>query len=230
MSKKKSSSLYRLLVVAHPDDETLFFSGALLSEKKYPWHVVCVTNGDADGSGSQRALQFKAACKKLKVKKSIQWSYPDIYENRLDIKSLIAELKKLPEPFEVYTHGIIGEYGHPHHQDVSFAVHHAFAHHLKVWAPAYNCLADKTIKLTEQQYKLKSQIYADIYKGETLRFSNFLPNRNVDEFVKLDLKEINEIYNSIIDKREPALKLLNKYKWYAGFIADKNKSTDKRPF
>lgn len=238
MSKKKSATLlkskkarsYRLLVVAHPDDETLFFSGALLRKNDKPWVVICVTNGNADGAGSERARQFQAACKKLKVAQAIQLQFPDIYENRLNINELMKQLHQFPEPFEVYTHGIIGEYGHPHHQDVSCAVHRFYFDKAKVWVPAYNCEADQTIKLNSFEYQLKAKIYAGIYQGETLRFANFLPHRTVDEYVRLTLNEVEEIYASIIERRAPQVRKLKKYKWFYGFLAEKNKSPNQRPF
>ena len=230
MSKKNNQKKYKLLVVAHPDDETLFFSAALLQESKIPFKVVCVTNGNADGFGNERALNFKKACKKLKVKDCVQLDFPDIYEERLLIQKLLDFLKTLPMPVEVYTHGIVGEYGHPHHQDVSFAVHQCFHNKIKVWVPAYNCLADKVIKLTEKNYQIKTKIYSEIYKDETIRFSQVIPNRNVDEYAQLGWTEVHEIYESTINKQLPDKSKLKKYKWYYEYLVEKILNPDARPF
>jgi LmbE family N-acetylglucosaminyl deacetylase len=227
---KKNVEKYRLLVVAHPDDETLFFSAAVLQQRELPWTVICVTDGNADGQGSHRALQFKQACKKLKVSKSLHWDFPDIYEKRLDSQRLMEKLQALPKPTEVYTHGATGEYGHPHHQDVSFAVHSVFAKKTPVWAPAYNCQSEKIFRLSQDQYKIKSKIYSEIYKGETLRFAEFIPNRNVDEFARVGLPEVEEIYQCLLTSREPQKSKLKKYKWFHGFLQDKVKQASKRPF
>jgi len=227
---KRNIEKYRLLVVAHPDDETLFFSAAIQQQRELPWVVICVTDGNADGQGSARALQFKQACKKLKAAKSLHWDFPDIYEKRLDISRLTEMLRSLPKPTEVYTHGPAGEYGHPHHQDVSFAVHSVFTKKTPVWAPAYNCHAEKIFRLSEAQYKIKSKIYSEVYKGETLRFSEFLPNRNTDEFTKFSLPEVEEIYNSITESREPQKSKLKKYKWFHSFLKEKVKKKSLRPF
>ena len=228
MSKKKEISSYRLLVVAHPDDETLFFSAALLNLKNKPWRVVCVTDANADGFGKKRALQFKKACKMLGVQAYEQWDFPDIYVQRLDLKKLKEKLLELPTPLEVYSHGVTGEYGHPHHQDLGYMVSQVFK--VPVWAPAYNCAADKVISLNQKQYQLKSKIYAEVYGGETLRFSQFIPNRNADEFYKVSASENQEIYSSIIEKRSPVKSKLKKYKWFAKFLAEKNKEKVTRPF
>lgn len=228
MSKKKELSAYRLLVVAHPDDETLFFSAPLLNLKNKPWRVVCVTDANADGFGKARALQFKKACKMLGVKNYEQWDFPDIYDQRLDLDRLKEKLLNLPTPFEVYSHGVTGEYGHPHHQDLGYLTSQIFK--CSVWAPAYNCKADKVMALSEKQYQLKSKIYSEIYGGETLRFSQFIPNRSADEFYKVSASENREIYNSIIEKRSPAKSKLKKYKWFAKFLSEKNKEKIIRPF
>jgi LmbE family N-acetylglucosaminyl deacetylase len=230
MSKKINKKSYRLLVVAHPDDETIFFSSVLLNLKNLPWTVICVTNGNADALGSLRAEQFRLACKRLKVKTCTQLNFPDIYEKRLDTEALVRTLQNLDLPSEVYTHSVIGDYGHPHHQDVSFAVHQAFNQKTAVWSLAYNCFADKTLALTAAQYKLKSQVYAEVYQGETLRFAHFLPNHSLDSFCKLGWPEVNEIYLSQVEKRSPDSRFLKKYKWFRAFFDAHNKKGHSRPF
>ncbi len=234
MSKKIKEKKYRLLVVAHPDDETLFFSAALMQKSpkntQLPFKIICVTNGNADGAGNERTKQFQAACVKLNVPEAFQLDFPDIYEKRLDVNLLTDFLKTLPMPTEVYTHGIVGEYGHPHHQDVSFAVHQAFAKKVKIWVPAYNCEAEKVVSLSAADYKIKSKIYAEIYQGETLRFSQFIPNRNADEYTTLSLSEVQEVYSSMLEKRVPNKAKLKKYKWFYNFLAENNLKANKRPF
>ena len=227
---KEIKKSYRLLVVSHPDDETLFFSGALLHLRDLPWLIVCVTNGNADGAGSARAMDFQKACQMFKVKAAVQWNFPDVYEERLDIAGLEYHLRQLPPPTEIYTHGIVGEYGHPHHQDVSFAVHKIFARHCPIWVPAYNAFAEKTFTLTQKQYELKAQVYSEIYRGETLRFAPYIPNRSVDEFMRLDFGEVQEIYSSAVSKRAPVKSKLKKYKWFYSFLAEDNKRKKVRPF
>lgn len=117
---------YRLLVVAHPDDETIFFGGLLQKEKSLPWKVICVTDGNADSRGKERAEEFLKATKLFGVKDTEHWNYPDLFTSRLPLKEITERLSTLPKPKEVYTHGPIGEYGHPHHQDVCLATYRAF--------------------------------------------------------------------------------------------------------
>ena len=56
----RKAQAYRLLVVAHPDDETIFFAGVIQSKRDLPWHLVCLTDGNADGRGKERHLELLA--------------------------------------------------------------------------------------------------------------------------------------------------------------------------
>ena len=203
-----------MLVVAHPDDETLFFGALLLKYRKHPWHVVCVTDANADKMGDLRKKQFEKACKLLKVQKSSWWNFPDIFSQRLDTSKLIDKLSELPSPAEVFTHGIIGEYGHPHHQDVSFAVHSVFGETHKVFSSAYNAQPEFTVSLDKKQYDLKTKILGDVYGTETARFMHILPATATEGFVRVPLKEVTAIYRYIREGVEPSRTSLKTYGWY----------------
>jgi LmbE family N-acetylglucosaminyl deacetylase len=207
---------YRLLVVAHPDDETIFFGG-LLQREKGPWKVICVTDGNADGRGAERAEEFQAATRLLGVKETLHWNYPDLFPNRLPVPEITDRLSTLPEPKEVYTHGPMGEYGHPHHQDVSLAVHRAFPK-LKVFAPAWNCLPDKVIKLSSAEFRKKTEAYAVVYRKETSRFLNILPDTAVECFTRFSLKEVESLVGYIRRENELDPKVLRHYSWIAPLL------------
>lgn len=66
-SSPSSSSLY-ILVIAHPDDECMFFLPTLLHFRSVVmvgaqvW-VVCLSNGDYEGKGHLREAELKTACR-----------------------------------------------------------------------------------------------------------------------------------------------------------------------
>lgn len=181
----------RLLVVAHPDDETIFFGGAVMNERKYPWHLVCVTDGNADGRGAERHQELLAAAKKLGIKRVDQWDFPDHFESRLDLGRLNERLRSLPMPAEIYTHGPLGEYVHAHHQDVCLAVHRAFPKK-KIWSPAWNAYPEKLIKLTPAQFKKRGEIL-QLYSKETSRFLGLLPNDGVEGYLRYTTREVEAL-------------------------------------
>jgi len=196
------------LIVAHPDDETIFFSS--LMQNKKDLQVICVTNGDADGMGEKRSRDFSNACK-AQGQKGVMWDFEDIYEKRLDQQSLQKKLKSLPDVGLVYTHGIIGEYGHPHHQDVSYAVHSVFKD--KVMSTSYNCYPDESFKLSKQEFELKNEILSTTYLSETVRFSHIIPVTAWEGFTKVSLDEVSAIYAFMTQKASLKKDSLVHYKW-----------------
>lgn len=225
MSKQK----YALLVVAHPDDESIFFAGLLMNQRALPWKVICVTDGNADQVGSKRADQFKAACRLLKVNCE-QWDFIDNFEMRLDTAKLTKRLLELDPPAEVYTHEILGEYGHPHHQDVSFAVHRAFAKKTRVWSASYNTFPKKLFKFTPAQYKIKTKILTLVYQSETLRFLNFLPLTATEGYLQTTLAEVEHIYFYFIGENDLNKSKLKVFSHLFGYLKERRSLLQSRPF
>lgn len=112
-----------LVVCAHPDDETIFFSSALKSKKPF---VVCVSHrGD-----KVRRDEFYKALAYWGVD-GIMLNFPDVpgmaFVWRWRMSAVLARLRKsMPLVSTVYTHSANGESGHPHHYAVSNGVAKAF--------------------------------------------------------------------------------------------------------
>lgn len=192
---------YNLIVVAHPDDETLFFAGIIQARRSRHWHVICVTDGNGDGRGEVRTKEFQAACLRLKVKSCEQWDFKDQFQTRLNVEDIERRLRSLPIlPKEIYTHNSLGEYGHPHHQDVSIAVHRAFRTK-SVWSTAYNCLPKVQIDLSEKQFQTKQSILLEIYKQESIRFQHLLPCQSTEGFTKIQIAHAENLYRAMIGQK-----------------------------
>ncbi|HEY0484024.1 MAG TPA: PIG-L family deacetylase [Kofleriaceae bacterium] len=119
-----------VFAVAHPDDETIFFGGTIADLARRGWAVTvaCATSdfGDARRS-SVRAAELAEACRRLGAR-PIQLGFAD-RPGPLDAGALAAALAGAfpAAPDAIYTHGPLGEYGHPHHTSVCRAAHRAFA-------------------------------------------------------------------------------------------------------
>src|SRR6185369_9909067 len=92
----------RVLVVAHPDDESLFFGGLLASEPG-DWTVISCSIPRTDPI---RAWKFFDACEVLGAKPRLL----PFSETEFNISAL--ELSSFDQ---IVTHNSAGEYGHPQH-------------------------------------------------------------------------------------------------------------------
>lgn len=98
------------IVVAHPDDETIW-CGGLMARYLFRWTVICCSIPRTDPI---RAYKFFEACESLGAKaRLLPFVEP---EPRLRLGNL--DHLDLSEFDVVVTHNVVGEYGHRHHVDV----------------------------------------------------------------------------------------------------------------
>jgi LmbE family N-acetylglucosaminyl deacetylase len=124
MTKKISKSV--AIIVAHPDDETLWTGGVTLSHPSWHWYTLCLCRGN----DKDRAPRFYKALKFLKSE-GIMGDLDDGSEqkplNEKDVERAILDL--LPSKYFdlIITHNPTGEYTrHIRHEEVSKAV-------IKLW-------------------------------------------------------------------------------------------------
>lgn len=108
-----------LILCAHPDDETIFFSSILEKDKPY---VVCMS-----GRGDKvRSAEFAGALAQWQVQGAML-NMPDVPNmiwiwKRFTAKRLKKLRKSFPNVTKVYTHSISGETEHPHHHALGKSV------------------------------------------------------------------------------------------------------------
>lgn len=109
----------RALVVAHPDDETLWFGGLLIANPG-DWTVICASIPRRD---TVRAWKFFSACERLGARgRILPWvesepNEPLAHLDEIDLTACGC----------VVTHNAVGEYGHLHHRCVHEHVMRNFA-------------------------------------------------------------------------------------------------------
>ena len=124
MDKKKSKTI--AVIVAHPDDETLWTGGTILSHPSWKWFIVCLFRGN----DKDRAPRFYKALKVLKSE-GIMGDLDDGPEQKpLDeneVEHAILDLLP-PKHFDlIISHNPTGEYTrHVRHEEASKAV-------IKLW-------------------------------------------------------------------------------------------------
>jgi len=164
-----------LVVVAHPDDETIWMGGTLLKHLK-DWDVTIISlcrRDDAD-----RAPKFRRVCRKYGARCFIS----DLEDENLDtveVDEIVRRVKRFvgKEKFDfVFTHGKNGEYGHQRHIDCHKAICEMIKDESlsceKIFSFDYkqrrkicvaNLGADKFIKLSRLVLVTKRNMIGDIY-------------------------------------------------------------------
>lgn len=132
----------KLMIVAHPDDESIFGGGALISETG--WKVICITNGNDKIRSREfhRAMNFVGASYEI-------WDYPDEYEGTFDDDRIIEDLERKIESghFQcIVTHNLHGEYGHSQHKALSRILHDMDLDNLYVFGTSEEELPDEIFK------------------------------------------------------------------------------------
>ena len=119
-----------LLVIAHPDDEAMFFSPTLTSSYFSSIHILCLSTGDAGGLGKVRAEELLASAVSLGVPKSNvrvvdHPGFRDGLEEIWDVKAAsrcVSLMLNTVRPDVVLAFDAKGVTGHPNHVSSSQAV------------------------------------------------------------------------------------------------------------
>lgn len=124
---------------AHPDDETIWMGGTILSRNDWIWKIFIATHNEND----ERGIEFKCAINEYKVKYEIhQLSFEFIEimedtqdENRIKIVETNEKLKKIKlDDFDViFTHNIDGEYNHFNHKILGEYFKNKREDNLNIW-------------------------------------------------------------------------------------------------
>ena len=164
-----------LVIVAHPDDETIWMGGSLLKNKG-KWNTTIISLCRKDDL--DRAPKFKKVCSYYNAKCYIS-DLEDEKMNDIDPIEIIERVKEFLQNKEfdyLFTHGKNGEYGHKRHLDVHKAitimVNKEELKPKKVFFFSYKPRgeftypireSDKLIYLDNTTFKEKKQLIQDVY-------------------------------------------------------------------
>jgi hypothetical protein len=144
----------KLLIVAHPDDEAIFFGGWLLNNAAHT-KVVCLTC--SKDPVRFKELQDSLKCAGVNYFECLnQEATQDFFENKDYILENLTRIKSETDWTEIITHNIYGEYGHLQHIQTHELVKTVFNND-KIFV--YYNFKDKTININKYSLleKHKSQ-------------------------------------------------------------------------
>lgn len=191
------TNVKKLMIVAHPDDETLWGGSHLLDDDYF---VVCMSNG----WHKKRSADFDRVMKQT-GEKSVILDYPDVrkdwtingkYGYEMDTYSTCREAMERDIQFlltykdwdEVVTHNPNGEYGKFHHQQISKMVTQIFNKTLKekselyyfgIYYPKGEEIPGEMI--SERNLEIKKKLvdeYQPTAKGAIDAFGHMIPYEN----------------------------------------------------
>lgn len=179
------NEINKVLFIAHPDDELIFFYKTLLESKG--WLVVCLTNGRSIIRSKEFLSvmhELNVSYKMLDFKDGIQKYFP---QNKLK-KAVYRILKKRNKWNMVATHNYQGEYGHTQHIQLNKIVKDVYNGEY-IYVPIYkDQLINKRYKLQDREIESKVKLFKYNYKSqlETLTFleENFKYEAIVTEFIR----------------------------------------------
>lgn len=188
-----------LILVAHPDDETIFCGGTILTNPNDEWHIVAMVFNLED---SPRGVEFENAMKNyqsLGINLTYQMlGHRDIELTDDDIalwKQSIKDLNLTPDA--VYTHNSEGEYHHQHHVAVNKIANELFSSVYEFICPTMYRLQlvyqpflanTKVVPLSPEVLRNKLDIYNNNY---TSQLENW---RNLPDIMRFEFSSTFEIF------------------------------------
>lgn len=179
-----------LVIVAHPDDETIWMGGTLIKNKDWKVEIISLCRK----KDHDRSIKFKKVCDILKAK-GYMFDIEDERLKNIKTKEIINKIKKISKKNKydyIFTHGKNGEYGHKRHIDVNKAV--------------IQMIKNKKLKAKKVflfSYKKKDNLYISNKKAHKII------NLNQD-ILNMKKKLIKEVYG--FDENSFEFKLTNKIK------------------
>jgi N-acetylglucosaminylphosphatidylinositol deacetylase len=101
-NKSKETVKETLIIIAHPDDEVMFFLPSIrfLAKNNKKVRIMCLSNGNFNGLGKLREEEFENVCKILKIEDRVLVNNPNLQDDlnkKWDIEDVSQVIKSYLE-------------------------------------------------------------------------------------------------------------------------------------
>jgi LmbE family N-acetylglucosaminyl deacetylase len=165
----------KLMIIAHPDDETLFFSRILLSDDK-DIVVFCLTNGYDPVRRKEfyRAMAYYGV-KGYMMKLPDQTAFTFLFNN-MTVSGRLGKLRRRYCSCDtVYTHNLEGEYGHRHHRMIGRHTARIFQRATVIVPVSSGTIGDEAHKLSAGELLAKEYVFRRFYLTQAKGVRESLP-------------------------------------------------------
>lgn len=178
MNSKRKAKKNAAVIVAHPDDETLWAGGTILTETDYKWHIISLCRGD----DPDRSPRFFKSIEILKAEGRMDSLDDGPEQKPLNPKKIRESVLSLIPPLKydiIITHSPNGEYTrHQRHEEIGREVINLWKKNKllsrKLWLFAYEDgggeylpraieSADRLENLDRVIWEKKYQIITEVY-------------------------------------------------------------------
>lgn len=198
-SKIELDTINRLMIVAHPDDETLWGGSDLINED---YLVVCITCG----VNKTRVKEFEKVMKQTNDE-YIMLGYPDKTNGKRDdwekcqddLMKDLNDIINLKDWDVIVTHNPDGEYGHEHHKMTSQFVSELVSKKDKLLyfgryysKDAISVVESNLPRLDDATLNIKVNQLLSVYKSQKFleeKFSQMYPYENLIPFERWEEEE-----------------------------------------
>ncbi|RHX96847.1 hypothetical protein DYB25_010098 [Aphanomyces astaci] len=171
-----------LLVIAHPDDESMFFLPLLLNlRSKATFHLLCLSTGNFDNLGAIRKAELAAVWTSLRMQPDTLTTLDDprfqdgmksVWTSE-DVAATVAKYANEHAIDAIFTFDEYGVSGHPNHISVHHGVKRALHHQLP---SAVNAYALESTPMWRKYIGALDVIFTE--PSEAAQFVSFTPWEN----------------------------------------------------